>query len=384
MNDSIVQNFYNTCEPPTDLTDSDNDDYYDNPAIYEIVDSVAGGANVTDDFSLSIASHGTGYLTESAWNAIPQLDSDVQSWINSFNYPFDSNANRISTDNITIPLGLFREFNICAPAGDQPTGDTSGTYFPVWISRIERTGTGDNQLKFYFATYNVTDTASGGSPSTVAVEFATLDLLETYSAGEVVDIVPIANLELETGDDWLQHFGRGHVVLSSLWDGTTTEIGDWFDAFDLIAVSPADTSFTLSSTRISSFGISRVPKYVPTVGQSRALKGSTSRRSVSIDPSYDNRYVTELDQGVGNEVDLEAVAGIVPHVAIDRYGYSGSLCHVVFKMVIDATQLGSDPDFYDDEILPRIQALLGRSPQFGDIWFDGTRFKTHNGSVWLG
>ena len=138
---------------------------------------MSGGSAVTDDYSVSVLSHGTGLLTDSTWNAIPQLDSDIQSWLTSFNYPFDATANRRSIDGITIPNGLFREFNITAPAGDQPTGDTTGTYYPVWISRIERVGSGSSQIRLYFATYNITDTETGGTPSTQTVEFATLDLL---------------------------------------------------------------------------------------------------------------------------------------------------------------------------------------------------------------
>lgn len=103
-----------------------------------------------------------------------------------------------------------------------------------------------------------------------------------------------------------------------------------------------------------------------------------------MNPSTDNRYVTELDQGLGNQVDLEAVAGIVSNASIDRYGYSGSLCHKMIKMVIDATDLGNDTTFYTNEILPRLTALLGRAPQFGDYWFDGTRFKIFNGDTWQG
>lgn len=177
-----------TLPPPEDQTDSDSDGFFDNPGIYEIVDSAPGGANVTDDYSLLSLSHGTGLLTDSAWNAIPQLDSDIQSWLTSFNYPFDAAANRTSTIGIIIPSGLFREFDITAPAGDQPTGDNSGTFFPVWISRVERIGTGTNQLRFYFATYNVTDEAADGTPSTTPIEFASLDLSRTFSEGEVVEI----------------------------------------------------------------------------------------------------------------------------------------------------------------------------------------------------
>lgn len=380
------QAFLDLLAPPSDTTDADSDGFYDNPSIYELTDSVPGGTAVTDDLSLLSISHGTGLLTDSAWNAIPQLDSDIQSWLTSLNYPFDVTANRTSTTGIVIPSGLFREFDLTAPAGDQPTGDSSGTFYPVWISRIERIGTGSSQLRFFFATYNVTDTESDGTPSTEPVEFASLDLLSSYTDGEIVAITPIDDLLLQTGTggEFQQHFGRGHVVLSSLWDGTTTDVADFFNYFDAIVDSPADTEFAQVSTRLSSFGLSRVPKYTPTIGQSRALNGSTSRRATPIAPSYDNRFVTEQDQGQGDQIDLEAESGITPQTAIDRYGYSGSLCHKVVKLVVNANLLGTDPDYYDNEILPRLVILLGREPIFGDEWYNGTRFMKFNGSTWQG
>lgn len=386
INQTGVLDFYNLVAPPIDITDANSDGVYDNPAIYEIVDTVGGGAAVTDDYSLTSLNHGTGLLTDSAWNAIPQLDSDIQSWIESINFPFDLSANLRSVDNITIPPGLFREFDITAPAGDQPTGDTSGTYYPVWVSRIERIGTGSNQLRFYFATYNITDAATGGSPSTNPIEFASMDLLRTYGEGDIVEISPIDNLLLEPSGilEYQQHLGRGHVVLSSIWDSTTSIISDFFDAFDLIVDNPADTQFTLSTTRISSFGISRVPKYVPTIGQSRALVGSTERRSNPILPGDNNRYVCEQDQGLGNQVDLLNQPGILPNAAIDRFGFTGALNHRIVKLVVDATLLGSDTTFYDSQILPRLRILLGRDPQFGDFWHNGTRLMFHNGDTWQG
>lgn len=382
-----VQTFLDAVAPPADTTDSDSDGYFDNPAIYEIVDSGPGGPSVSDDFAASALSHGTGLLTDSAWNPIPELDSDIQSWITAFNYPFDSEANRTSVDGIQIPTGLFREFDIVAPAGDQPTGDTSGLFYPVWVSRIERVGTGGNQLRFYFSTYNVTDTETGGSPSTTAIEFASIDLLSNFSAGEVVEITPVDNLQLKTGtdsEDWEQGFGRGHVVLSSLWGGTTSEVQDFFDAFDTIAETPADTTFSLSATRLSSFGISRVPKYVPTIGQSQALLGSTSRLSPSVPPNVDNRYVTELDQGLGRTIDLEAQSGISSNTSIDRYGSTGALTHRIVRLIINAENLGTDPSFYDSHVLPRLRILLGRDPQFGDFWYNGTRLMFFNGDSWQG
>lgn len=380
-----TQTFLDLLAPPEDQTDSDSDGFFDNPAIYEITDNTPGGVGVTDDYSLLAVSHGSGVLTDSAWNAIPELDSDIQSWITSFNYPFDAGANRTSTIGITIPSGLFREFDITAPAGDEPTGDSSGSFYPVWINRIERIGTG-GQLRFFFATYNITDEAAGGTPSTTPVEFASMDLSQSSTEGEIVEITPIDDLLLQSGaaEEYQQHFGRGHAVLSSLWDGTASDVSDFFDSFDSIVDSPADTEFSAVATRLSSFGVSRVPKYVPTVSQSRALAGSTSRRTTPVPPSYDNRFVTEKDTGTGNQVDLESNVGITPHVAIDRYGYSGSLVHQMIKLVLNAELLGSDPNFYDNEVLPRLQLLLGRDPAFGDFWYNGTRLMFFNGDSWQG
>lgn len=382
VDDSEVQNFLNLVEEGDD-TDLDSDGLYDTPEVYELIDAVPGDAS--GDFSTTSVSHGSGMLDASASNPVPALDSDVQSWVNAFNYPFDSGANRTSTASIIIPLGLFREFSITAPAGDEPTGDTSGTFFPVWISRIERVGGTSNQLRFYFATYNVTEAATGGTPSTQPVEFATLDLTRDMVAGDVVDIVPADNLQLQDGEDassWGQHFGRGHVVLSSLWGGTSDEVTDFFDEFALITDNPADTSYTKTSTRLSSFGINRIPKYTPTVGQAHALLGSTSRLDTPVHPSADNRFVTEADQGLGDTVDLEAEDGITPHAAVDRLGYTGSLCHRVVKLVVDSTQTDGDADFYEDELAPRLRILLGRDPIFGDMRYDGTRFFCWNGDSW--
>jgi len=387
VDDQDVQAFLDVVAPPSDITDSDSDGYFDSPAVYEIADSPVGGADVTGDYATAAVSHGTGLLTDSAWNPIPNLDTDIQSWIEAFNYPFDSSGTMTSSDGIEIPIGLFREFDITAPAGDQPTGDTSGLFYPVWISRIERVGTTGTQLRFYFSTYNVTDTASGGSPSTAAIEFASMDLFQDYTGGEIVEITPIENLMLQIGsdqDDFIQHFGRGHVVLSTLWNKITDEVEDFFDAFDGITGTPADTDFTLSATRLSSFAVSRVPKYVPTIGQSRALLGSSSRRSTPLNPGYDNRYVTELDQGIGDQIDLDSQTGITSNVAIERYGYKGSLAHKIVYLVVDATAVGDDPDFYEDEILPRLTVLFGRAPAFGDFWFNGTRLMFFNGDTWIG
>ena len=386
VSQTSVANFLDLVAPPVDTSDANSDGYYDNPAIYEISDSNAGGSG-DDDFALSVIAHGTGMLTDSAYNSIPALDSEIQTWLTTFNYPFSADANLTSVDGIIIPKGLFKEFNIVAPAGDAPTGNTSGSFYPVFINRIEYVGSTSDVIRVYFATYNVTDLSTGGSPSTVPVEFAKLDLRRAGVPNEIIEIESIDNLKNATGtdaDDFNQHFGRGHVVLSDLWDGSTTAVDDFFDQLEAIVDNPADTYYSISSSRISAFGISRVPKYTPTVGQAGALFGSTERRINKIQPSYDNRYICEQDQGLGDLIDLEAQNGITPNLAIDRYGYSGSLAHKIVKLVVDATKSGSDATFYDQQVLPRLRILLGRNPQFGDFWYTGTRLLFYNGDSWQG
>lgn len=383
--DSTVINFYNLVDAIS-ITDDNSDGYYDTPDEYDLVDTVAGGTDVTGDYATIVMSHGTGLLVDSTANPIPALDSDVQSWINSFNYPFDSEANLRSTGtaSVTIPLGLFREFDITAPAGDSPTSDTTGLFFPVWINRIEAVSGTTEQIRVYFATHNISDI----TPSVSAVEFARLDLSSSMTSGQIVEIVPTDDLSEHTGSDdelYQQHFGRGHVVLSSLWGGTSNDVTDFFTSINDLG----SITFTASSTRLSSFGISRVPKYIPTIGQSQALAGTSSNLDIPVYPSSDNKYVTEADQGLGNTIDLEADTDISPTSGIERYGYSGSLAHRIIKLCIDHTQIptGSDTgasDFYEEHILPRLTLLYGRLPIFGDVWYDGTRFKTYNGDTWQG
>jgi hypothetical protein len=387
--DPIVEAFFDILSPGVNPTDADSDGIYDTPEEYEIVDTVPGGTGVVSDFQVASMSHGTGLLVDSSENTIPSLDSDVQSWINTFNYPFDSSANRTSsgTTAIVIPIGLFREFDITGPAGDEPTDDTTGTFFPVWISKIENiTDSSGDQLRFTFATHNVSD----DSPSLDAVDFARLDLAATMVSGEIVEIVPIDDLTLHVGSNdelFQQHFGRGHVVLSSVWDETTSVIDDFFDLFATIGVEEVD--YTQSSTRISSFGVSRVSKYIPTIGQSQALVGTASDLDTPVAPSEDNKFVTEADQGQGNAIDLEADGDIDPQDGIDRYGYTGALAHRIVRLCVDGTKIPTDSEtgastFYVDEILPRLRLLLGRDPKFGDFWFDGTRLKFYNGDTWQG
>jgi hypothetical protein len=364
------------------LADANADGLYDNPAIYEILDSVAGGVVSTDDFSAVQISHGTGLISANAINSIPALDSEIQTWLTTFNYPFASNANLTSTDGITIPQGLFKEFDLCVPAGDAPTGDSTGTYYPVYISKIEVIDATNDVIRFTFSTFNVTDSA----PSTEPVDFATLDLPVASSVNDIIEIVPTGNLQNVLGTDtaeFNQHFGRGHVVLSDLWDMTSSAITNFYSSLSLLVPTPTrETAFSLSSTRLSSFGLSRVPKYSPTLGQSQALVGSSERRVVPIYPSDTNRFVCEQDDGLGDTIDLEAQSGVTPSLAIDRYGYTGGLVQRCVKLVVDPTKVTSDPDFYTNEVLPRLTILLGRSPRFGDTWYNGVVYLRYNGNSW--
>ena len=389
----LVQEFYGALLPPVSGTTSGTYDYYTTPTIYQLAGVLAAGLpGVVADFSVSGMAHGTGLLVDSCYNALPQLDSDVQAWIECFNYPYDVTASREAVDStgVVIPIGLFREFNITAPAGDQPTGDSSGLFYPVWVSRIEPVGTVGTTLRFYFATYNITD----ATPSLDYIEFATLDLQATMYAGQIVAIVPSENLLLQTSTDsalYLQHLGRGHVVLSDVWTSTTTIIEDFFNQFAALTSGTAfgvvGVTFSQATTRIGAFAISRVPKYTPTAGQAQALVGTTSTLTTPMPPSEDNRFVVEQDQGIGNTVDFGANTSLSPTAGVSRYGYTGSLCHRIVNLCIDYTQLptGSSPGagtFYDTVILPRLIILLGRAPQFGDQWFNGTNLLFMNGDSW--
>lgn len=368
--------FFNAVPPPL-AGPIDSNGNYVTPTVYEIADSLS-----PSDFSLSSVSHGTGMLIPSAWNAIPALDSDLQVFLETLNYPFSLDASRQSASPIatTIPSAIFREFDIVAPAGDEPTGDISGTFYPVWINRIVRNDPTSNSLTWYFATYNVTSV-----PSTAPVEFATLTLTRTMTEGLVVPIVALNNLFLQTGVDqanWLQGFGRGHVVLSSLWGGSTSAIQDFFDSFISVIDVPAAVVFSKVDSRISSYGLSRVPKTVPTTGQAQALRGSKDGKFA---PETSNRYVVEADQGLGDQVDF-ATSSLLPpdkrnNADIERFGYVGALAHRMVRLVVAADGISHD---YTVDILPRLKILLGRDPQFGDFWWDGTRLKFFNGDTWQG
>jgi len=380
--DEEVQTFLNAMAPPVAGTDGDSDGEYDIPEVYEIVDTPAGGSGVGDDYSLSATSHGTGLLVASATNPIPALDSDAATWLAAFNYPFGEVATRSSTSpaGITIPAALFKEFNIIAPSSDEPTGDVSGAFNPVWINRIRRDDAGSDTITMFFATFNVST-----APTTVPVEFASLTLERGWETDRIASIDPVANLLGATGtdvDNFLQEFGRGHVVLSNLWDGTTSVVDEFFDSFIGILDEPPDAVFVKEATRLSSYAVSRVPRYTPTAGQAEALLGS---RAGTSDPDSSNRYVVEADQGAGDEVDFATSTELAEdkreNPDIERFGCTGALTHRAVKLIIDASGTSHD---YDTDILPRLRILLGRDPQFGDFWWDGTRLKFYNGNAWIG
>jgi hypothetical protein len=377
--DAGVQAFYEVVGPALDPTNVDSNGFYVNPVVVEVNDSVAGGSGVSGDFDFAPVAHGTGLLTLSATNPIPSIDSTVSTWISTFNYPFDENASLQSTGatSVVIPVGLFKEVNLVAPAGDEPTSDVSGTNYPVWINRIVRDDPSAQSLKVYFATLNIE------TDSLVPVEFAILDLDRSDTANAVLPILPLEHLWPTQADnvDFHQGFGRGHVKLSDLWGAASSTVEDFFDSFIPIINEPPQATFTKESTRMSSFGLSRVPKFTPTAGQSGALQGS---RGNIQPPNSENRYVVEEDQGLGHQVDFNTHPDLDDdkrsNADIERYGYAGALAHKIVHLVVKTD--GGEHD-YTDDIEPRLEILFGRKPIFGDFWWDGTTLKFFNGNVWI-
>ena len=371
-----TQTFLEGLAPPIAGTDADGDGEFDSPAVFEIVDTVDGGASVSDDFSLTALSHGTGLLVVSAFNSIPSLDSDVNTWLSAFNFPFRVTASRTSSGPIvvTIPSPLFQEFDLCVPCGDEPTGDSSGRFSPAWISKITRTSDTGEELQFTFATFNVN--SNPDLASTTPVEFATLLLESDFVEGQIVKIEPIEDLLLADGSDqalFRQGFGRGHVRLSSLWAGTSTVVQDFFDAFGAVIDEPADVTFTKSSTILGAPGaLSRSSRNTPTDGQSAALAGSSARRDPAQNPSDDNRFINEADQGIGQEVNFDDESGFTSNTDIEPIANKGALAHQIVFLTVDSSGTSHD---YTTDILPRLRFLLGRDPEPGDFWYDGTRLK---------
>ncbi|GAG34935.1 unnamed protein product, partial [marine sediment metagenome] len=60
---------------------------------------------------------------------------------------------------------------------------------------------------------------------------------------------------------------------------------------------------------------------------------------------------------------------------------TGGLAHRTVRLVVNGNGTSHT---YDTDILPRLRALLGRDPEFGDFWYDGTRLKFFNGDTWQG
>jgi len=373
--------------PPSIPIDINSDGFLDNPTEYQIASDDAGVIH-----SAPIA-HGSGLLTDSAWNRIPDLGANVDSWIEAFNYPFRITSNRqsytiVDSEPITIPSGLFTEFNIIAPAGDNDVADFNS--YPVWVNRINigdvNAGTEDpNNLTFYFATYSSVE----GSTSVAPIEFGYLVVDQNNVPGDVLKIETVNNLYGMTGtnnEPFNQQFGRGHVVCSSKWG--TSEVIDFFDKFPLI-VGADQADFTQISTIISPFGISRSSKYTPTMGQNQALLGSTIKFTTPAYPSSNNKFVTELDQGIGNKIDLNSETNplngqpITPNPDIEQYGYEGSALAMKITLIVNAS--GTDHT-YETDVLPRLRCLFGRDFVHGDVWFDGTRWKSWDSlsSAWIG
>lgn len=383
--DAAHKQFLESLEPPIGGTDSNGDGIFDSPSAYEMVNTGPGGITAPDDFLESALDHGTGILINSAWNAIPDQDADINSWLIATNYPFRVGSSRTAINGITIPKAIFREMDVTAPERDQATSDVSRQNFPVWLGAIERLDDLATQLKFTFYTHSENPS---GTPKDVA--FATLCLLRTMTPGTVVNILPNDDLLEKTGTDeanFRQGFGSGHVVLSSLWGGTTDEIENFFDSFLAILDVPPVALFTQDAGIIQNLAISRNSRWTPTKGQWEALFGSTGRRNTPINPSDSNRYVTEADQGVGDEIDFRTLPGFPDELRedlnIEPLANKGSLAHRVIFLEIDSKKLSDSSDVYETNILPRLVALLGRNPQFGDFWWDATLLKFYTGNSWI-
>ena len=364
-----------------DLTASDTTAFLDllapgSNAYYAVVDSEP----TNPDFGTSTITNGSGMLTSSAYNLLTPVDSDPSNWLTAFNYPFDMDADLTANDStgVVIPSAMFKEFNIVAPASDQPTAGGTGN-FPVWISRLERDGSaGIPTINFYLSTYAI------NPADNTAVEFATFTLTNALTAGQIIAISPNDTLfPDESGSNWNQDFGRGFVVLSDEWGGDTIET--FFTTFPLIADVTTNATFSSASTRIGTWGISRVPQYSPTAGQAAAMLGTMADASTPVYPSSTNRFVVSADEGLGATIDLESYPGITTHAAIERYGNVATRAHKLAQLVIDpalASESG-DANFYADYILPRLTILFGRPPVFGDEYYNGNRFLKFQGSSWI-
>jgi len=379
------------------------------PAVYEIAATASGNTVIGRGACVSGSiDNGTGLLTDSAWNSVGNVSSTIQTWLETFNYPYYSDSTLQTEAGLTMPKGMFSQFSVAVPAGDLPSGAaTSSQFYPVWIRSVTRTG--DTTLLFTLATYSIVDANVNGIPSTTPVDFATFTLITpaapttgVTSPGSLIPITPINNLLQKPSaaspndPSFSQEFGRGQIELSNMWaDGYNGDIITFFTlAFNQLATNQSDV-FPITAARLSTYGTVRSPKYSPTQGQFYALAGSTARRTTQLtndplNPSNDNRFITENDQGLGDRIDFSTTSGILQHNAIDRYGYRGGLAHRVVQLVVDSTSTpNADATFYNNYILPRLRILLGnggapRDPRFADYWYNGTRLFFFNGNSWQG
>jgi len=345
------------------------------PIDYEISDSVAGGPDVTDDFSNVVVSHGSGLLVSSAYNVIPPVGVDENSVLTALSYPWRADTSLVSNDlKSTIPTLLFDHFIITAPMGDR--SDSLVENYKVSLTRIRRLDVSADELQLVFSTTNTII----GSTSDALIEFASVTISRTGSPGDILEITPLFNLRdnIDASSQlFFQNFGSGFVKLSSTW-ATDTAISDFFDSFTGIVDEPADRSF---SAQLNEFAVHRTPFNIPTIGEAQALSGSTARRTVPLHPSDDNRFVTEQDQGLGDEVTFDEFD---ENSDIQSPGYSGAFLRKSVTLLVNTA---NDAKFdYDTDVLPRLKKLFGRNPIHGDEWFDGTTFKRYDGlsETWIG
>jgi hypothetical protein len=262
--------------------------------------------------------------------------------------------------------------------------DTIEENFPVYLSRIRRLNDASTKLQLVFSTTNTII----GSSSDELIDFATLtldkgDFGSTSGPGALIEISPLLNLRNNSdasADLFKQNFGSGFVILSSEWS-TNAAIGEFFDSFSSVVDEPPERYF---NSQLNEFALHRTPSNIPTIGESQALAGSTSRRTQPIHPSSDNLYITESDQGLGEKVDFRELSEFTSNDDIDPIAYKGSKLTQSFVLVVNTA---NDANFdYDNDILPRIRHLIGRDPIQGDEWFDGTTFKKYDqiSKTWIG
>lgn len=379
LNQTTEAGFLTALAPPTGGT-ALTDGSFAVPAVYDVSDSVTGGSSVTDDFKLDAVSHGTGILVASAFNALPSVQTDEPAILSALNYPWRTGARLTSLDSkSTIPNNLFSIFEMNAPMGDRDTSNANP--YPVYLTKIRRLDSAAASIELFFSTMNTII----GNTSEDLTEFASLVLNKsdfgTSGPGTEIRIYPTNNLIDNTDPAAVlkrQNFGTGYVVLNSTW-ANDTAILDLFTGLTTIVDVPADRVF---KAELGEFALRRAPSTVPTIGQSQAMEGSTARRTSPNAPSDGNRFVTEGDQGIGDPLNFTEHS-FPSNPDIEDIGYTGSLLTKKFIMKVNTA---NDANFnYADDILPRMRLLLGgRDPIFGDVWYDGTVFKTFNGDTWIG